>query len=238
MDAKAGDEVMTPRTGKPVSAGAVDPRARLRRALRAALPCARREASRAFEERFWNESTGYLNDVVDCDHVRGTVDPTLRPNQVLALGGLARTLVAPERARRIVAVLEQELWTPLGLRTLPRWDPRYHGRYDGGPLERDRAYHQGTVWPWLLGPFVEAWVRVQGSSDEAKRVARAPSSRRSARTSPGRARARQRGRGRRRAARARRLSVPGLVARRAPAPRARRALIPGPPRSGVVLLLR
>src|SRR5207249_3463735 len=66
----------------------------------------------------------------------------------------------------------QELWTPLGLRTLPRWDPRYHGRYAGAQEERDRAYHQGTVWPWLLGPFVEAWLRVQGSSAEAKRVAR------------------------------------------------------------------
>jgi glycogen debranching enzyme len=72
-----------------------------------------------------------------------------------------------------VDVLERELWTPLGLRTLPRWDPRYHARYRGNPLERDRAYHQGTVWPWLLGPFVEAWVRVQGSTRSAKASARA-----------------------------------------------------------------
>jgi predicted glycogen debranching enzyme len=173
MDAKIGGEVMTPRIGKPVEVQALWIQAlifgaRFEKRFRALAE----KASAAFEARFWNESTGYLNDVVDCDHVRGTADSSLRPNQVLAIGGLARTLVAPERARRVVEVLEQELWTPLGLRTLPRSDPRYHGRYAGSPLERDRAYHQGTVWPWLIGPFVEAWVRVQGSSAEARRLAR------------------------------------------------------------------
>jgi predicted glycogen debranching enzyme len=173
MDAKVGEQVMTPRIGKPVEVQALWIQAlsfgaRFEKRFRALAE----EASAAFEARFWNESAGYLNDVVDCDHVRGTVDATLRPNQILAVGGLARTLVAPERARRVVDVLERELWTPLGLRTLPRGDPRYHGRYEGGPPERDRAYHQGTVWPWLLGPFVEAWVRVQGSGAEARRVAR------------------------------------------------------------------
>ncbi len=172
MDAKIGGEVMTPRIGKPVEVQALWIQAlsfgaRFEERFRALFE----KASTAFEARFWNESAGYLNDVVDCDHVRGTADATLRPNQVLAIGGLARTLVGPERARRVVDVLEQELWTPLGLRTLPRGDPHYHGHYEGSPLERDRAYHQGTVWPWLLGPFVEAWVRVQGSSPEAKRVA-------------------------------------------------------------------
>jgi len=174
MDAKVGGEVMTPRTGKPVEVQALWIQAlgfgaRFEKRFRTLAE----KATAAFEARFWNESTGYLNDVVDCDHVRGTADTTLRPNQVLAIGGLARTLVPAERARRIVDVLEQELWTPLGLRTLARSDPRYHGRYEGGPVERDRAYHQGTVWPWLLGPFVEAWVRVQGSTAEAKRLARA-----------------------------------------------------------------
>jgi len=172
MDAKVGGEVMTPRIGKPVEVQALWIQAlsfgaRFEKRFRALAE----KASRSFEPRFWNESTGYLNDVVDCDHVRGTADATLRPNQVLAIGGLAQPLIGPERARRVVDVLEQELWTPLGLRTLPRSDPRYHGRYAGGPLERDRAYHQGTVWPWLIGPFVEAWVRVQGASAEAKRVA-------------------------------------------------------------------
>ncbi len=174
MDAKVGERVMTPRAGKPVEVQALWIQAlafgaRFEKRFRGLAE----KASQAFEERFWNESTGYLNDVVDCDHVRGTADASLRPNQVLAVGGLARTLVSPERARRIVDVLERVLWTPLGLRTLPRWDPRYRGRYAGGPLERDEAYHQGTIWPWLLGPFVEAWVRAQGGGDGAKAAARA-----------------------------------------------------------------
>lgn len=174
MDAKVGEQVMTPRIGKPVEIQALWIQAlafgaRFEPRYRALAE----KAAKAFEERFWNESTGYLNDVVDCDHVPGTADASLRPNQVLAVGGLARTLVAPERARRIVDVLERVLWAPLGLRTLPRWDPRYRGRYAGGPLERDEAYHQGTIWPWLLGPFVEAWVRAQGGGDGAKAAARA-----------------------------------------------------------------
>lgn len=174
MDAKVGDEVMTPRVGKPVEVQAlwIQALAFGARSEKRFRGLAERAAG-AFEARFWNESTGYLNDVVDCDHVRGTADTSLRPNQVLAVGGLARSLLSPERARRVVDVLERELWTPLGLRTLPPSDPRYHGRYAGGPLERDRAYHQGTAWPWLLGPFVEAWVRVQGSTAEARASARA-----------------------------------------------------------------
>ncbi len=173
MDAKVGTRVMTPRIGKPVEVQALWIQALTFGARHAKrFRTLAEKATASFEPRFWNEGTGYLNDVVDCDHVRGTADTSLRPNQVLAVGGLARTLVAPERARRIVDVLERELWTPLGLRTLPTWDPRYHGRYAGAPLERDEAYHQGTVWPWLLGPFVEAWVRVQGASASAKSAAR------------------------------------------------------------------
>jgi glycogen debranching enzyme len=68
--------------------------------------------------------------------------------------------------------VESRLWTPLGLRSLAPGEPGYVGRYAGGIRERDGAYHQGTVWPWLLGPFVEAWVRVRGSTDEARRAAR------------------------------------------------------------------
>jgi len=173
MDAKVGDQVMTPRIGKPVEIQALWIQAlafgaRFDRRYRALGE----RAGQSFEERFWNEQAGYLNDVVDCDHVHGTADTTLRPNQVLAVGGLPRVLVTNGRARRIVDVLERELWTPLGLRTLPRDDPRYQGHYRGDPLERDRAYHQGTVWPWLLGPFVDAWLRVQGGGEEAKRLAR------------------------------------------------------------------
>ena len=173
MDAKFGGRAVTPRVGKPVEiqalwihalafAARLDPRYR-------ALET---RARASFAERFWNEERGCLNDVVDVDHVRGTVDASLRPNQVLAIGGLPAALVGGDRARRIVDTLERELLTPFGLRTLARDDPRYAPRYEGGPLERDRAYHQGTAWPWLLGPFVEAWVRVRGSSELAKEEAR------------------------------------------------------------------
>ncbi len=81
-------------------------------------------------------------------------------------------LLSPERARAVVDAVERALWTPVGLRSLAPDDPSYAPAYRGGPSERDAVYHQGTVWPWLLGPFVEAWVRVRGSTDEAKRVAR------------------------------------------------------------------
>ena len=174
MDAKVGERVMTPRIGKPVEIQALWIRAlvfgeRFDKRFRALGE----KAAAAFEGRFWNEGTGYLNDVVDCEHVRGTADASLRPNQVLALGGLGRSLVSAERTRRALETIERELWTPLGLRTLPQGDPRYHAHYRGGPLERDEAYHQGTVWPWLLGPFVEAWVRDQGDGVEVRASARA-----------------------------------------------------------------
>jgi len=173
MDAKVGDEVMTPRVGKPVEIQALWLRAlafggRYGRRLRALGE----RAARAFEPRFWSDEHGYLHDVVDCDHVRGAVDASLRPNQVFALGGLGPSLVAPGRTRAALDVLEAELVTPLGLRTLAPSDARYRGRYAGAPLERDRAYHQGTAWPWLTGPFVEAWVRDRGAGDEAKAAAR------------------------------------------------------------------
>jgi glycogen debranching enzyme len=77
-------------------------------------------------------------------------------------------LLSPRQARSIVDAVERELYTPLGLRSLERARPEYRPHYTGGVLERDGAYHQGTVWPWLLGPFVEAWVKVRGSTAEAK----------------------------------------------------------------------
>ena len=93
----------------------------------------------------------------------------LRPNQILAVGGLpfaaARRATAPAQ---VVDAVERRLWTPLGLRTLAPGAPGYAPRYEGGVRERDGAYHQGTVWPWLLGPFVEAWVRVRGDGAEAR----------------------------------------------------------------------
>jgi glycogen debranching enzyme len=104
--------------------------------------------------------------------VPGTADARFRPNQIFAVGGLPFPLVAGERARSVVDAVEARLWTPLGLRSLASDDPAYAGHYLGGVAERDRSYHQGTVWPWLAGPFVEAWVRVRGGTAAAKREAR------------------------------------------------------------------
>lgn len=173
MDAKCGDRVITPRIGKPVEVQALWVNAMLVAARfdqRWATEAARATAS--FRERFWNESRQCLYDVVDCDHVSGRLDPTLRPNQLFAVGGLPAALIDGAMARSVVDMCERHLWTPMGPRSLGPDEEGYVPRYEGGPLERDEAYHQGTVWPWLFGAFVEAWVRVRGSTGEAKRDAR------------------------------------------------------------------
>ncbi|MGE5185330.1 MAG: amylo-alpha-1,6-glucosidase, partial [Acidobacteriota bacterium] len=173
MDAKVGGDVITPRTGKPVEvqalwlnalaiAGRKQPRWRDRF----------EQARASFSQRFWNEAARQLYDVIDCDHVAGTVDATCRPNQLLAIGGLPLQLLDGARARAVVDTVEAVLWTPAGPRSLAPDDPRYRGRYIGGPEHRDRSYHNGPVWPWLAGPFVEAWVRVRGATAEVKREAR------------------------------------------------------------------
>jgi predicted glycogen debranching enzyme len=116
-------------------------------------------ASESFVERFWNARRSCLFDVVDVEHAPGRTDDRLRPNQIMAVGGLRIALLAGERARSVVDVVERELWTPLGLRTLARDDPEYATACVGPPIARDRAYHNGPAWPWLMGPFVDAWVR-------------------------------------------------------------------------------
>jgi predicted glycogen debranching enzyme len=174
MDAKVGDWVVTPRIGKPVEVQALWVNA-LRigggRSERWARVAERALAS--FAARFWDEEHGRLHDVVDVDHRPGTVDRTNRPNQIFAVGGLPFALLAGERARRVVECVEATLLTPAGLRSLARGEAGYVARYEGGVRARDGAYHQGTVWPWLLGPFVEGWVRVRGSTPAAKAEARA-----------------------------------------------------------------
>jgi len=172
MDAKVGDWVVTPRIGKPVEVQAL-----WLNALRIGASGSRRfedtleRGRRSFTERFWNEERGFLHDVVDVDHASGAVDPALRPNQIFAVGGLPSALLDGDRARRVVDVVEAHLWTPLGLRSLGPGEPSYVGRYEGSVRERDGAYHQGTVWPWLTGAFVEAWLRVRGPRErpEARR---------------------------------------------------------------------
>jgi predicted glycogen debranching enzyme len=174
MDAKIGDWVVTPRIGKPVEVQAL-----WLNALRIAARRTRAwsdlyaRGRAAFEARFWDESRGHLLDVVDVDHEHGRVDTSLRPNQILAVGGLPFAVLEGARARRVVDTVEARLVTPMGLRSLAPGETGYTGRYAGPPRERDAAYHQGTVWPWLIGPFVDAWSRVRGDTPESRREAQA-----------------------------------------------------------------
>ena len=169
MDAKVGDWVVTPRVGKPVEVQALWLNAL---AVGADFSSTWRQrydvGLAAFQDRFWNETAGCLYDVVDVDHVPGAVDPSVRPNQVFALGGLPRAVLTDDaRASAVLDAVERQLWTPLGLRSLSPEDPRYVARYHGSVRERDGAYHQGTVWPWLAGAFIEAWVRLRGGESRA-----------------------------------------------------------------------
>jgi len=173
MDAKVSDWVVTPRIGKPVEIQALWLNA-LHSASRFtnkwqplfALGCT------SFQERFWHSDGGYLYDVIDVNHQRGVVDSAFRPNQIFAVGGLPLSVLDTQRARQVVDAVEARLCTPLGLRSLAPDESGYAAHYEGGVLARDGAYHQGTVWPWLLGPFVEAWVRVRGQTPAVKHEAR------------------------------------------------------------------
>jgi len=115
---------------------------------------------------FWNESTGCLYDVVDVDHEPGRHDAAIRPNQIFAVGGLGEPLITGARARSIVDVVEARLWTPMGLRSLAPGEPGYAAHYEGPPEARDAVYHQGPVWPWFIGAFVDAWLRVHDATPD------------------------------------------------------------------------
>ncbi len=174
MDAKVGDHVVTPRIGKPVEIQALWINAlRIGSRIDPHFKHWAHEAEIAFNRRFWNDDAGYLYDVVDCDHVPGRFDGHIRPNAIFAIGGLPYSILHGERARSVMDLAEEKLLTPAGLRSLSPDDPQYRGTYRGGVWSRDTAYHQGTVWPYLMGPFVEAWVRTRGESKEAMKEARA-----------------------------------------------------------------
>ena len=174
MDAKVGDWVVTPRIGKPVEINALWHHALVvmsalgERLGEAAL--ARRyeglaaRVRESFRQRFWSADGGYLYDVVDGPDGN---DASLRPNQIFAVS-LPSDLLDAWQAAPVVAVCQRELLTPMGLRSLAATDRRYIGGYGGGPVERDGAYHQGTVWSWLLGPFALAHYRVHGNRREAQ----------------------------------------------------------------------
>jgi glycogen debranching enzyme len=115
-----------------------------------------KRCAESFNAQFWNESTACLFDLIG--------DASIRPNQLFAIS-LRYPLITGDRAESILKVVERELLTPVGLRTLSPHDPYYRGRYEGGPAERDAAYHQGTVWPWLLGAWVDACKKTRGHAD-------------------------------------------------------------------------
>jgi len=173
MDAKVDDWVVTPRIGKPVEIqalwiNALSIASQFDRRWRARF----QQARTSFQKRFWNASQNCLYDVVDVDHQPGQMDGKIRPNQILAIGGLPLNLLERDRAARVVKTVEDRLLTPVGLRTLSPDDPDYHPHYHGDVRARDAAYHQGTVWPWLMGPFMDAWLRVNGNSSENRNTAR------------------------------------------------------------------
>ncbi len=174
MDAMTDGRVWTPRRGKPVEVQALWINALAIAATRWSARWAPLEARArdSFMARFPNPAGG-LYDVVDVDGIPGTHDGRLRPNQILAVGGLPFAVMAGEAAREIVDLVEAKLWTPLGLRTLSPDDPDYIPRYRGDLRQRDAAYHQGTAWPWLLGPFVDAWLAAHGHTGKARREAAA-----------------------------------------------------------------
>ena len=173
MDAKVGDQVITPRIGKPVEVQALWINALwVGQSFSAQWKSFFAKASETFAIRFWNEDRGQLFDVVDVDHQAGAMDPLLRPNQIFSVGGLPLVLLPMERARQVVDAVEEALCTAIGLRSLARGEPGYVPYYEGDVWHRDSAYHQGTVWPWLIGPFVEAWVRVRGNTPQVKKLAR------------------------------------------------------------------
>jgi predicted glycogen debranching enzyme len=174
MDARVDGREITPRIGKPVEIQALWLNALAVGAKFSARWETLFEKGRAaFETKFWNEHAGYLADVIDCDHQPGAIDLTFRPNQIFAVGGLPLTLLSKDKARRVVDAVEMLLLTPVGLRSLAPGETGYAPHYGGSIAQRDATYHQGTVWPWLIGPFVEAWVRVRGNSPEATVEARA-----------------------------------------------------------------
>ena len=167
MDAKMGDWVVTPRRGKAVEINALWYNALelLANWLTAAGSSSAREygqhAERArvsFNSRFWFPEGNYLYDVIDCEGKAGTYDSSCRPNQIFAIA-LDHPVLDQNRWSAVIDVVQRKLLTPLGLRSLSPDDPQYKPIYSGDLHSRDGAYHQGTVWAWLIGPFIDAWLK-------------------------------------------------------------------------------
>jgi predicted glycogen debranching enzyme len=174
MDGRIDGRPVTPRQGKAVEVNALwvntlrilaELEARLGEAADGKVLAQKaRRAEKRFQELFWNEAAGQLDDVVDGEQPR---DTALRPNQIFALS-LPFPLLPKEKAARVLETVEAALYTPVGLRTLAPGHPDYHAVYAGDPRSREAAYHQGTVWSWLLGPYLTALVRVHGAAGRKK----------------------------------------------------------------------
>jgi predicted glycogen debranching enzyme len=177
MDAKVGDWVVTPRRGKAVEINALwynalrlmeqwlrDAKDEARAANIAETAARARES---FNRRFWYEEGGYLYDVVDAE--KGGDDNSCRPNQVMAIS-LDHPVLDESRWQAVMDVVTGRLLTPVGLRSLAPGSPDYKAKYYGDLRSRDAAYHQGTVWAWLIGPYVDAWLKLHpGREAEARR---------------------------------------------------------------------
>ncbi|MCK5174702.1 MAG: glycogen debranching protein, partial [Planctomycetes bacterium] len=180
MDAKSGDHAFTPRYGKAVEINALwysnlcqlskyykHKSNDLEGGLDEYYTELASNVKISFLQSFWNEGLGYLNDCILPD---GTVDSSLRPNQIWAVS-LPFSPLDDGQKKCIVGVVERELLTAYGLRTLSSADRRFIGRYEGNGFQRDAAYHQGTVWPFLIGGFIEAYLKTNNFTKESKRKA-------------------------------------------------------------------
>jgi predicted glycogen debranching enzyme len=173
MDVKIGDWVVTPRIGKPVEVNALWYNA-LRTLANFALLIGKpykkydtmAQLAAAGFSRFWNGKSGYCFDVIDGPEGD---DPTLRPNQIFAVS-LPQSPITPDQQRGVLDACARSLLTSHGLRSLTPDHPQYKGHYGGDQFQRDRAYHQGTVWGWLIGPFVLAYMRVYNDPAQAREI--------------------------------------------------------------------
>ena len=176
MDAAVGDKDITPRAGKAVEIQALWYNT-LRimqllankfgeKALAEKYAAIADKTSVSFNEKFWNTNAGYLSDVLDGNGA----DASLRPNQILAVS-LDFSMLDKDKGAQVVDLVNRELATPFGLRTLALSDPKFVGKCFGDRLSRDTAYHNGTIWPWLLGPFITAYLKINGYSPESREYA-------------------------------------------------------------------
>ncbi|HLK27231.1 MAG TPA: amylo-alpha-1,6-glucosidase [Puia sp.] len=177
MDARIGDWVVTPRMGKPVEIQALwynslkifSELLRMNNQQYDAelVEISAAKAKQNFEEKYWNADRKYLYDNID---ETGIPDASLRPNQLFALGLCYHILDDAEKAESILKIVEEKLYTPVGLRSLSPGDEKYIAVYGGDQFKRDASYHQGIVWSWLLGAYVDAIVKIQGSRHKAQEV--------------------------------------------------------------------